>query len=86
MTEARRQIENQLLNAMFTVELSLPHLPVPLQALADLAPGDVLPLPRSATVPALLQIEDVRLSSAVPVRVGQNRAGSVLSLEPAGES
>ena len=86
VTEARRQIEKQLLKSVFTVELSLPHLTVPLQALADLAPGDVLPLPRSATAPALLQIEGVRLSTAAPVRVGQNRAGSVLSLEPAGES
>ncbi len=83
--EARRQIENKLLDCLFEVELSLPRLRVPLQSLADLGPGDVLPLPRSASAPAVLQIEGVRLSTATPVRVGQNLAGSVLRLEPAAQ-
>jgi flagellar motor switch protein FliM len=61
--EARRQIEKKLLDCFFQVELSLPHLRVPLQSLADLAPGAVLAFPRSATVPAVLHVEGVRLSS-----------------------
>ena len=88
--EARRQIEKKLLNCFFSVELSLPHLNVPLQSLAELAPGIVLPFSRNASEPAVLQVEEVRLCRAAPVRVNARRAARVLSLEPltplAGES
>lgn len=88
--EARRQIEKKLLNCAFSVELSLPHLNVPLQSLAELAPGIVLPFSRNASEPAVLQVEEVRLCRAAPVRVNARRAARVLSLEPltplAGES
>jgi flagellar motor switch protein FliM len=80
--EARRQIEKKLLDCFFEVELSLPRLRVPLRSLADLAPGAVLPFPRNASAPAVLQVEGVRLSTSAPVRVGQRLAGSILSLEP----
>jgi flagellar motor switch protein FliM len=83
LIEARRQIEKRLLDCFFSVELSLPHLLVPLQSLAELTPGTVLPLPRSASVPAVLQVEEVRLCKAAPVRVNSRRAARVVSLEPA---
>ncbi len=81
--EARRQIEKKLLDCPFSVELSLPHLHVPLQWLADLTPGTVLPFSRNASAPAILQVEEVRLCKAAPVRVNSHRAARVLSLEPA---
>ena len=80
--EARRQIEKKLLDCSFSVELSLPHLLVPLQSLAELTPGTVLPFPRSAAAPAVLQVEEVRLCTAAPVRVNSRRAARVVSLEP----
>jgi flagellar motor switch protein FliM len=79
--EARRQLERKLLDCPFSVDLSLPHLHVPLQSLAGLAPGDVLSFPRNASAPAVLQVEEVHLSMAEPVRVGSHRAARVLSLE-----
>ncbi|MBZ5655258.1 MAG: FliM/FliN family flagellar motor switch protein [Acidobacteriia bacterium] len=81
--EARRQIEKKLLDCAFSVELSLPHLHVPLQSLAELTPGAVLPFSRNASAPAVLQVEEVRLCMAAPVRVNARRAARVLSLEPA---
>lgn len=84
--EARRQIEKKLLDCLFPVELSLPHLQVPLQSLADLAPGAVLVLPQSTTAAAVLRCEDVHLATAVPVRVGGNRAARVLFAGPPPQS
>jgi flagellar motor switch protein FliM len=81
--EARRQIEEKLLDCPFSVELSLPHLHVPLQSLAELTPGTVLPFSRNASAPAVLQVEEVRLCMATPVRVNSRRAARILSLEPA---
>jgi flagellar motor switch protein FliM len=81
--EARRRIEKKLLDCPFSVELSLPHLHVPLQSLAELTPGTVLPFSRNASAPAVLQVEDVRLGMAAPVRVNSRRAARVLSPEPA---
>ncbi|MFY9561733.1 MAG: FliM/FliN family flagellar motor switch protein [Terriglobales bacterium] len=81
--EARHRIQKKLLEASFQIELSATRLPVPLQALADLKPGTVLSFPRSALAPALLLVDEVRLCSALPVRVNNRRAARVLSLEPA---
>ena len=72
--EARHQIENKLLDCQFSVELSLPHLHVPLQSLVELTPGAVLPFSRNASAPAVLQVEEVRLCMAAPVRVNYRRA------------
>ena len=38
--EARLQLQKKLLDCLFPVELSMPHLQVPLQNLSGLAPGD----------------------------------------------
>jgi flagellar motor switch protein FliM len=80
--EARHRLERRLLDCCFRVELSTPHLPVPYQSLADLAPGTVLSFPRSAAAPAVLLVEDVRLCSAMPARVNTRRAARVIALEP----
>jgi flagellar motor switch protein FliM len=81
-TEGRDQIQKRLLNCQFPVELAMPHMNVQIAALSKLAPGDLLPFPRSASASALLQIEEVPLCTAGPVRVGTRRAARVLSLEP----
>jgi flagellar motor switch protein FliM len=80
--EARHRLQKKLLDCTFEVELSAPHLPVPLQALADLTPGTLLPFPQSAATPAVLLVGQVRLCSAMPVRVNSRRAARVLSVEP----
>lgn len=79
--EARLQLQKKLLGCFFPVELSMPHLQVPLQNLSGLAPGDLLAFSRSASAPAVMLVEDVRLCSASPVRVNARRAARVLSLE-----
>jgi len=67
----------------------MPDLQVPLQKLTELVAGDVIPFPQSVSTPALLMVDDVRLCSAVPVRINARRAARVLSLEaplpPTGE-
>jgi flagellar motor switch protein FliM len=80
--EARHRLERRLLDCHFQVELSTPHLPVSFQSLADLVPGAVLSFPLSAAAPAVLQVEEVCLCSAMPARVNSRRAARVLSLEP----
>jgi len=80
--EVRHQLQKRLLDCSFPVELAMPHLKVPVDDLSRLAPGALLTFPRSASAPALLQVEDVPLCSAVPVRVGSRRAARVLALEP----
>jgi len=87
--EVRRQIENRLLDCPFAVELSAPNLQVPLQTLAEMAPGTVLSFPRLASAPATLLVEDIRLATAVPARLNDQRAARILALEstptPAGK-
>ncbi len=78
--EARRQIQNKLLNCFFPVELSLPALQVPLQQITGLACGDILSFSRNASVPATMAVEDVHVCMATPVRVGSRRAACVVSI------
>jgi flagellar motor switch protein FliM len=79
--EGRRQIQQKLLNCFFPVELSMPNLQVPLQDLSGLAAGDLLTFSESASSPAVLLVDGVRLCSAEPVRVNGLRAARVMSLE-----
>ncbi len=79
--EGRRQIQQKLLNCYFPVELSIPNLQVPLQDLSGLTAGDLLTFSQSASSPAALLVDGVRLCSAVPVRVNARRAARVLSIE-----
>src|SRR5437763_2777683 len=80
--EARRRLETKLLDCTFNVELSSPHMPVALQALADIVPGTLLTFPRSAIAPAVMLVEDIRLCTAIAARVGSRRAARVVELEP----
>jgi len=80
--EARHQIQKRLLECLFPVELSAPHLNVLAEDISKLAVGDILSFSRSATAPALLQIDDVPVCTAAPVRVGRCRAARVVALEP----
>ena len=79
--EARAQIQKKLLNCLFSVELSMAGLQVPLESLTNLTPGRVLAFSREASAPADLLVDDVWLCSADPVRVNSRRAARVLSLE-----
>lgn len=81
--EARHRLQRRLLDCAFPVELSAPHLALPLQELADLTPGSVLLFDRAASAAAVLLVDEVRLCSAMPVRVGSRRAARVVELEPA---
>ena len=78
--EARHQIQKKVLQCLFPVELSMPGLQVPLQKLSELVPGDVLAFSQNAAAPAIMMVEDVRLCTATPVRLGARRAASVLSI------
>jgi flagellar motor switch protein FliM len=78
--EARRQIQKKLLDCLFPVELSLPHLDAPFEKISALAPGDVLTFSRNASAPAAMMVDDVPLCTAIPVRVNTRRAARVLSL------
>jgi flagellar motor switch protein FliM len=80
--EARQQIQEKVLECPFPVELCVPHLQLPLQTVAELAPGTLLSFSRSASAPAVLLVDEIRLGLAMPVRVNSRRAARVLSLEP----
>lgn len=81
-SEARQQIQKRLLECPFPVELCVPHLEVPLETLAALTPGAVLSFSRNASAPAALLVDEIRLCSAMPVRVNSRRAARVVTLEP----
>jgi len=79
--EARLRLQKKLLDCPFDVELSTPDLPVALQAVADLNADTTLCFPKSAASPADLLVEQVRLGTAMPVRVNNRRAARVLAME-----
>jgi flagellar motor switch protein FliM len=79
--DARNQIQQKLMECPFPVELSVPDLELPLQTLADLTPGTLLTFSKSASAPAVLLVDEIRVASASPVRVNSRRAARVLSLE-----
>jgi len=79
--EARQQIQEKLLECPFPVELCVPHLQLPLQTVAELTSGTLLSFSRSASAPAVLLVDEIRLGLATPVRVNSRRAARVLSLE-----
>ena len=80
--ESREQIRKRLLDCPFSVELTMSRLEIPLEDLSRLTPGDVLPFQRSASSPAMMEVDEVPLCSATPVRVHTRRAARVLALEP----
>ncbi len=82
--ESRLQIQKRLMDCLFSVELALPGLEVPLEHLSRVAPGDLLSFGRSVSAPAVLAVEEVTVCSAAPVRVNSRRAARVLALEAPG--
>lgn len=80
-TEARNQIQKNLQRCPFSVELSVPGLQIPARSLVDMAPGTILPFALNISSPAALLVEDIRLASAMPVRVNSRRAARVLTLD-----
>ena len=79
--EARRQIQEKLLDCPFSMELATPPLHVLVEDLSRLAPGSLLSFSRSASAPVVLHVDGVPLSSASPVRVGARRAARILALQ-----
>jgi flagellar motor switch protein FliM len=79
--ESRNHIQQKMLDCLFPVDLAMPNLEVPMEDLSRLAPGTILPFRRSASIPAVLEIGEVPLCSAVPVRVDLRRAARVLAFE-----
>lgn len=84
--ESRNQIQHKMLDCLFSVDLAVPDLAVPLEDLSGLAPGTILPFHRSTSIPAVLEIGEVPLCSAVPVRVDLRRAARVLAVDPQSNS
>jgi flagellar motor switch protein FliM len=80
--ESREQIRKRLLDCPFSVELTMSDLEVALESLSRLSPGDVLRFQRSVSAPAMMEVDEVPLCSATPVRVHTQRAARVLVLEP----
>ena len=80
-TEARAQTRQRLQHCPFSVELSVPELHVSARALADMKPGTLLLFRLNISSPATLLVGEVRLCSALPVRVNTRRAAQVLELE-----
>jgi flagellar motor switch protein FliM len=80
-TESRDQIRKRLLNCPFAVALTMSNLEVTLESLSRLAPGDLLQFPRDTSAPAMIEVEEVPLCSAAPVRVHTRRAARVVALE-----
>ncbi|HTR23694.1 MAG TPA: FliM/FliN family flagellar motor switch protein [Terriglobales bacterium] len=83
--ESRDQIRKKLLDCPFSIELTTSGLDLPLESLSHLVPGDVLPFDRNASAPAAIEVGEVPLCSATPVRVLARRAARVVELASAGE-
>ena len=79
--ETPARIQRKLQTCPFSVELCVPQLQIPARALVGLEPGMLLRFTRNISSPATLLVGDVRLCSAVPVRVNTKRAAQVLELE-----
>jgi flagellar motor switch protein FliM len=80
--ESRHRIERKVLECPFPVELSSPGLQISLKELAEMKPGTLLTFSRLASAPASMLIEEIRLATAMPARVNDQRAARVLTLEP----
>jgi flagellar motor switch protein FliM len=77
--ESERRLRARLLTCPFAVELIMPALKVPLRALAELAPGDVLRLGRSTQHPATLVVAGQEMFVAHVARHGPVRAARILA-------
>ncbi len=78
----RQKLMQRLLDCPFSLELVAQDVHASIQALSQLAPGDVLEFSRKATEAASLRIEDVEMFHAIPARCGATRASRILDRLP----
>jgi flagellar motor switch protein FliM len=77
-SESRERLKRLLLQCPFSVELGVNELRSDVGELSQLAPGQLLPLRRSAAQPASLLVAGVEMFRAMPARSGDIRAAQVL--------
>lgn len=78
-TDSRERLMRRLLDCPFQAELGAKDVRVPVSALAQLVPGNVLHFARSASDPASLLIAGQEMFRALPARCGNTRAARVLA-------
>jgi len=81
-SDSRQRMMQRLLDCSFTAELGAREVPASVEALAALAPGQVLRFARPAAEPASLLIAGEELFRALPARLGHTRAAKILSPVP----
>jgi flagellar motor switch protein FliM len=79
--EWQERLKRRLLECAFPVELGVNDLRSTVEELTEMIPGKLLPLRRSASVPASLLVGGVEMFRALPARAGDTRAAQVLALE-----
>jgi len=77
--EWREKLKQRLLECPFRVELGVNDLFASVSELAQMVPGTLLSLRRSAAGPASLLVAGVELFGATPARSGDTRAAQVLA-------
>lgn len=80
--EWHERLQRRLLECAFPVELEVDQLSAAVSQLAQMTPGQLLPLGRSARQPASLRVAGVEMFGASPARLGGNRAAQVLARAP----
>jgi flagellar motor switch protein FliM len=75
--EARRKLQDRLLESRFAVNLSLPPSPLSIRELAALEPGRVLVLPKHVHEPIHLNVAGKPMFRAYPIRHGPNRGARI---------
>ena len=80
--DSRERLMRLLLDCPFPVELGAKDVRVPVEALAALAPGQLLTWARSVSQPASLLIAGREMFRAQPARCGTARAARVLERVP----
>jgi flagellar motor switch protein FliM len=74
---ATQHIRKRLMESQFSLELTLPTVPVPARSLLDLDPGGVLMLPHKVQEPVSLSVAGSKLFTAFPVARNDKRAGYI---------
>jgi flagellar motor switch protein FliM len=80
-SEWRDRLKRRLRDCSFSVELGVSDLRAEVGELSQLAPGQLVPLRRSAAEPASLLVAGVEMFRALPARFGNIRAAQVLGRE-----
>jgi flagellar motor switch protein FliM len=80
--ETVERLKKILLDCPMEIELGLPDIPIPIDRLMHLKPGEVLPFPEGIEHPAMLRIAGCGLFSGIPVRSGSHVAARVIAPLP----